>query len=126
MLNTTRDRQEELQKTYYFLCECPRCLEPEPMAEMTGAACPDPKCDFYIDVNMVLPGDKCKKCGEVVTEEFLERYKEVMEFTTTQIESMKQFTCILTCLFAVISCRTFVCPIRYYFKLDTSTICNIN
>ncbi|XP_049821689.1 histone-lysine N-methyltransferase SMYD3 [Aethina tumida] len=97
VLNTTKDRQEELQKTYYFLCECPRCLEPEPMAEMTGAACPDPKCDFYIDVNMVLPGDKCKKCGEVVTEEFLERYKEVMEFTTAQIESMKQFTYLDTC-----------------------------
>ncbi|CAH1154974.1 unnamed protein product [Phaedon cochleariae] len=86
------ERQAELEKTYYFLCQCPKCLEPEPIIEMTGAACPNLKCDNCIDSMNMAPGQTCQKCNEVITKEFIENFKEVIDITNMHLDNMKEKT----------------------------------
>jgi hypothetical protein len=94
-LNTTKDRQKELEAAYYFLCQCPRCLAPEP-PEINAAACPNDQCDNYIDAESASADDKCGKCGAAITENFLELFKQVIEFTDIHLQNMKQLACILS------------------------------
>lgn len=89
------ERQKELETSYYFLCQCPKCLEPEPIVEMTGAACPNSKCDNCIDTGSIKPNQQCSKCNTIVTEEFLNEFRDVMEMTQMHLENMKETTCIL-------------------------------
>ncbi|XP_970424.2 histone-lysine N-methyltransferase SMYD3 isoform X1 [Tribolium castaneum] len=96
ILNTTKDRQSELEAAYYFLCKCPKCLEPEP-PEINAAACPNEKCDNHIDTEIITPGDKCAKCDTVVSETFLKRFKEVIEFTDLHLQNMKQLAYFDVC-----------------------------
>ncbi|KAJ8931425.1 hypothetical protein NQ314_015664 [Rhamnusium bicolor] len=81
-----KERQKELECTYYFLCQCPKCIEPEPVIEMTGAACPNKDCNNCIDINSVKAGQRCSKCNALVSEDFIREYQDVMEMTTMHIE----------------------------------------
>ncbi|RZC32557.1 histone-lysine N-methyltransferase SMYD3 [Asbolus verrucosus] len=89
VLNTTKDRQKELEAAYYFLCQCPKCLAPEP-PEINAAACPNKQCDNYIDIENANPDDKCCKCNAIISETFLEQFKQVVELTDMHLQNMKQ------------------------------------
>lgn len=90
-----KERQAELQTTYYFLCKCPYCIHPEPIVEMTGAACPNSKCDNCIDTTDFSIGQKCSKCKTEITEDFMNEFTDVMDMTQGHLEKMKEITCIL-------------------------------
>lgn len=75
--------------TYYFLCECAKCLEPEIRGEIDGAACPNKDCDHFVDVEC----GKCDKCGTVADEGFISEFKEVLQMTEEHLQSMKQISC---------------------------------
>ncbi|KAJ8940317.1 hypothetical protein NQ318_014391 [Aromia moschata] len=83
------ERQRELENTYYFLCQCPKCVVPEPVMEMTGAACPNKNCEGCIDINSIKADQACQKCGTLVTEDFIREYHEIMDITNVHLENMK-------------------------------------
>ncbi|XP_074028951.1 SET and MYND domain containing, class 3 isoform X3 [Leptinotarsa decemlineata] len=85
-----KERQAELESTYYFLCQCPKCLGPEPITEMTGAACPNRNCDNCLDSTSMKDGQKCAKCGETITEEFINTFRDVMEMTIIHLKNMNE------------------------------------
>ncbi|XP_044761143.1 histone-lysine N-methyltransferase SMYD3 [Coccinella septempunctata] len=85
ILNTTKDRIEDLKRVYYFTCQCQKCLTPDPK-EMLAACCPNTNCD-----NAITPDGEqnCSKCGEHINEEFLVKFREVTELTDLHIQRMK-------------------------------------
>lgn len=90
------ERQEELQRNYYFLCQCPKCLAPEPLIEMTGSVCPNLKCDNCIDIHNTESGDICPKCNTLISADFKREFNEIMEMTQIHLNNMKETTtCIL-------------------------------
>ncbi|XP_060526173.1 histone-lysine N-methyltransferase SMYD3-like isoform X2 [Cylas formicarius] len=93
VMGSTEDRLRELQKTYYFLCDCVKCIEPECVDDMYGAACPNPKCNSSINMNN--NPTQCIKCGTVVTQDFANNFKDVLEFTEMHLDTMKQTTLCL-------------------------------
>lgn len=112
VMATTKDRQTELLQTYYFLCQCAKCLAPEPLDEMNGAACPNRNCDNYIPPNST-PGTSCSKCHSIVSERHLEEFREVIEFTEEKIQSMKHTTYLDVCKVCLAKHRNLV----YKFNL---------
>nr|CAI5868987.1 unnamed protein product [Callosobruchus analis] len=90
-----KERQAELESAYYFLCQCPRCLEPEPMVEMMGMACPNKKCQNCIDSTSIKPGQKCSKCKTEIKEEFIREFDEIMDMTKMHLDKMKGSTSYL-------------------------------
>lgn len=85
-----KERQLELEQIYYFSCRCLKCINPEPVIQMMGAACPNSDCDNCIDSVTVQPDDMCSKCGSVVTGEFIQTFRDVMEMTCAHLEAMKE------------------------------------
>ncbi|XP_072765450.1 histone-lysine N-methyltransferase SMYD3 isoform X1 [Anoplolepis gracilipes] len=83
LLNSNKDRREELNNSYYFWCDCERCKQVEPMAE--AAACPNLSCDSPC----LIEADNCKKCGTKISEEFKNTFREVTDFTIHHLEEMK-------------------------------------
>ncbi|XP_043491956.1 histone-lysine N-methyltransferase SMYD3 isoform X2 [Polistes fuscatus] len=83
ILNSTKDRREELKNSYYFLCDCQRCIQPEPTAR--AAACPKTSCTYPN------PSDatECKKCNEKFPPNFKETFDEVTEFSAHHLQDMK-------------------------------------
>ncbi|XP_025835508.1 histone-lysine N-methyltransferase SMYD3 [Agrilus planipennis] len=100
VLATPRKRQEELLKAYYFLCECPKCLNEKELRLMTAAACPISSCKGYIET---YKGEKdasplhCLECHCVASKEFLDEFNDVCQFTQTQIDNMKNMTYFDVC-----------------------------
>lgn len=66
---------------------------------MFAAVCPNKSCDGY--VNMVdsevanIDALKCSKCNTSISDEFLQQYKEVVEFSEMHLQNMKLTACIL-------------------------------
>jgi len=89
LLNSNKDRREELHSSYYFWCDCERCKKEEPMAEV--AACPNLSCDSPCSIE----ADECEKCNTEISVEFKETFREVVDFTTHHLEKMKTMACIL-------------------------------
>ncbi|XP_046817010.1 histone-lysine N-methyltransferase SMYD3 isoform X1 [Vespa crabro] len=83
LLNSTKDRCEELQNLYYFLCDCQRCKQPEPMA--TAAACPKTSCTYPNSFDAII----CKKCNTKFPSNFKAIFDEVKEFTAHHLQDMK-------------------------------------
>ncbi|XP_015176483.1 PREDICTED: histone-lysine N-methyltransferase SMYD3 isoform X2 [Polistes dominula] len=83
ILNSTKDRREELKKSYYFLCDCQRCIQPEPMA--TAAACPNTSCTYPNSSDAT----ECQKCHEKFPPNFKETFDEVTEFSAHHLQNMK-------------------------------------
>lgn len=88
------ERQKELETAYYFLCNCPKCLTPEPL-EMTGSACPNTKCDNCIDIENTKVGQPCSKCLTLLSEEFVTEFREIVKMTQMHLNNMRETTCIL-------------------------------
>ncbi|KAF2894223.1 hypothetical protein ILUMI_11948 [Ignelater luminosus] len=85
-------RQEELLNTYYFLCECPRCLDTEEAKMMTAAACPNSSCEACIEINEKIEQDdilECEECQTEISSSFIQQYKDVTEFTSMHLQNMK-------------------------------------
>lgn len=66
-------------------------MEPELSGEIDGASCPNSKCDQFIDVKT---NRKCPKCNSIITEEFINEFNEVMQFTEEHLHNMKHVTCM--------------------------------
>lgn len=92
LLNSNKNRREELHNSYYFWCDCERCKQVEPMAE--AAACPNLSCDSPC----MIEADNCEKCGTKISEEFKDMFREVTDFTTHRLEEMKATACIFLIL----------------------------
>lgn len=90
LLNSNKDRREELHNLYYFWCNCEKCKQEDSITE--AAACPNSSC-----VSPCLIEDyKCEKCGAKLSEDFKKSFCEVTDFTTHHLEKMKTMACILT------------------------------
>lgn len=89
LLNSNKDRREELHSSYYFWCDCEKCKQPDPIAEAT--ACPNLLCDSPCLIN----AEECEKCGTKLSKEFKEKFQEVTDFTAHNLEKMKTMACIL-------------------------------
>ncbi|KAL7303539.1 hypothetical protein TKK_0003702 [Trichogramma kaykai] len=81
ILNTTKTRREELEKTYYFTCDCEKCKEPEPYA--TAAMCTS--CKSACDATK----EHCEKCQKLFPLNFKKEFNEISEFTVSTLESMR-------------------------------------
>ncbi|KAF5299334.1 hypothetical protein FQA39_LY02507 [Lamprigera yunnana] len=81
-------RRKELMSNYYFICRCPRCLDPEECNIMSAGACPNRDCNAALQL-----GDQditeCDQCGTEITLEVKQQYKDVTEFTEIQLQNMK-------------------------------------
>lgn len=44
LMRLPEERQNDLQETYYFLCQCKRCLDIEELNLMTGSVCQNEEC----------------------------------------------------------------------------------
>lgn len=91
LLSTPEDRRMELQKNYFFLCDCVRCLNPIESVESNAAACPNSKCNEYLDLRHLT--DACPKCNARITDEYVDRFREVVEFTRMHLDKMKDIAC---------------------------------
>lgn len=89
ILATTEERQKELLDTYYFLCDCPKCMLPENHSEMFGAACPNKSCNNSIEIDKDPCEISCDKCGTKLSQEFINNFKDVEEFTEMHLANMK-------------------------------------
>ncbi|XP_074110196.1 SET and MYND domain containing, class 3 [Cotesia typhae] len=83
LLKDTKTRREELNQSYFFWCECERCNTPETIE--ISAACPNKKCTNPCSSML----DKCDKCGEKITDEFVDKFNEVCELSLYQLDKMQ-------------------------------------
>ncbi|XP_015599197.1 histone-lysine N-methyltransferase SMYD3 isoform X2 [Cephus cinctus] len=83
LLNSTEDRRAELKDSYYFWCNCQRCLQPEPF--VAAATCPHRNC-----TNPCSPDIRvCSDCGQEFPHGFKEKFDQVTEFTAHHLQNMK-------------------------------------
>ncbi|KAF5279535.1 hypothetical protein FQR65_LT03357 [Abscondita terminalis] len=69
-LQKSEVRRKDLMSTYYFLCKCPRCLDPEETKIMSAGVCPNTKCNAALQLSAeemgivinVIDLDVCKVC----------------------------------------------------------------
>lgn len=85
----TQSRRDDLKCNYYFLCMCPKCIDPKTTISMISGKCQSCKNPIYLEEN---PTD-CMRCGWSITEKYKETFYDVLEFTSQQIEKMKQIAC---------------------------------
>jgi len=88
-MNHPDDRREELSKSYYFSCMCPKCTDPIEANLMNAGACLDPKCDEPVDMRR----EECSKCSKAVTQERRDEFRTVCEFTKQKLFEMKDIAC---------------------------------
>ncbi|KAK4881149.1 hypothetical protein RN001_004468 [Aquatica leii] len=87
-LQTPEVRQKDLISTYYFLCKCPRCLDPKESLIMSAGACPNQKCDAPLPLSKETL-ENCYQCGTVISEDVKQQFKEVTELTDMHLQNMK-------------------------------------
>lgn len=70
-------------------------LDPTEQLEMNAAACPNKKCNAYLNVQSLPCAEpfKCEKCHTIITHDFVENFHDTMEFTKTHVENMKDIAC---------------------------------
>lgn len=109
LINTREDRRKELKNAYYFLCTCSKCVDTKEEEEMLAAACPNSKCEDFITNLSELVLHECRNCGQNLNDEFVESYKEVMDFTKGKLEEMKSVSCkiFINFIFSRITCFFF-------------------
>ncbi|XP_050506253.1 histone-lysine N-methyltransferase SMYD3 isoform X1 [Diabrotica virgifera virgifera] len=97
VMATKKERLQELEQAYYFLCRCVKCINPEPIIEMTGAACPNSDCNNCFDSFTIKPDDECSACGTIISGEFIQLFQDVMDMTCMHLENMKETTFLDVC-----------------------------
>lgn len=91
-MNDTNKIQEELKNTYYFLCQCKRCIDHSFLELTNSSVCPNKKCDEPLNLTNNIT---CSKCKSTATESFVEQFKRIVELSETAISEMKSIACIL-------------------------------
>lgn len=96
LTDTAEQRQKALQQSYFFRCDCKRCLDPVEDMEMHAAACPNRECREPLDLrpSVRAPVEQCAKCRTPITAEHVQKYCNVMEMTKQSIENMQQVACM--------------------------------
>ncbi|XP_031626334.1 histone-lysine N-methyltransferase SMYD3 [Contarinia nasturtii] len=90
LMDTTETRRHDLEKNYYFLCKCERCLDDKEPIEMNAGACPNAKCQAFISFDTIKSyPTKCAKCNECISEKDAQRFKDIMQTTRMHLDSMK-------------------------------------
>ncbi|KAB0800288.1 hypothetical protein PPYR_06028 [Photinus pyralis] len=82
-------RQKELMATYYFMCQCPKCLDPLEPIHMSAAACSNPHCDSLVEIRDYDQVSNCDQCDSPISPQFKQLYKDVTEFTDVHLQNMK-------------------------------------
>lgn len=62
---------------------------------MFSAVCPNTACKGYVDMENTDDELNCTKCNTTISDEFIQQYKEVTEFSEMHLQNMKQTACIL-------------------------------
>lgn len=90
-MDTTEIRRHELKQTYYFLCECSRCLDKQEPIEMNAAACSNAKCSGLVNLMDCSPSAnvQCAKCLVTIPRSHIESFKDVMAATRMHLDKMK-------------------------------------
>ncbi|KAJ9601497.1 hypothetical protein L9F63_000336 [Diploptera punctata] len=100
MLNLPKERQAELQATYYFLCDCRPCNSIEDMQSLNLILCPNQECGHGIPVKQQDVDEypsPCPACGTHVKLDTYKEYLEVEEFTRHQLQVMKDIAYLDVC-----------------------------
>ncbi|XP_001995690.2 histone-lysine N-methyltransferase SMYD3-like [Drosophila grimshawi] len=93
LLNTPEQRRADLREHYYFLCVCSKCIDPQEMHEMTAAVCPNASCDASVNIELA----KCQQCDASVTPQLRTAYNDIMAFTQSSLDSMKEVAYLDVC-----------------------------
>ncbi|XP_026276432.1 histone-lysine N-methyltransferase SMYD3 isoform X2 [Frankliniella occidentalis] len=90
LLNSARERQEDLQATYYFLCQCTRCLDRNELELQKSMLCPNNKCGASVPIFQTETyGKLCSKCNEHIKPARINEYLDIIDFTQHHLQSMK-------------------------------------
>ncbi|XP_021284165.1 histone-lysine N-methyltransferase ASHR1-like [Herrania umbratica] len=85
LCQTTRDRRDDLNEKYHFVCSCRRCCKYDKIDDqiLDALRCKHGKCDgFLVDKCGIYSRDlnlECSKCGHVRTSEVERRAKRKLE-----------------------------------------------
>lgn len=95
LMESAEQRKRQLRETYYFDCQCPRCLEPTEELRMNAAACPNSQCAAALDLrsSVLEPIEMCTDCGSSVSADYVRRFREILELTKSSIAEMKHTAC---------------------------------
>lgn len=90
-MDPTEVRRHDLKQSYYFLCECARCLDKQEPIEMNAAACSNTKCNGLVNLLNQSPNSnvQCAKCTVTIPRGHIESFKEVMTTTRMHLDKMK-------------------------------------
>lgn len=98
LLNTARERQEDLQATYYFLCQCTRCIDRSELELQKSMLCPNIKCGEPVPIfQMETYGKLCSKCNEHIKPARINEYLDIMDFSQQHLQSMKDVAYLDVC-----------------------------
>lgn len=90
LMDTTETRRHELQQNYYFWCKCEKCLDEQEPIEMNAGACPNGKCNAFINfVSFERFPAKCRNCDEIITDKHHQLYQDLMHTTQMHLDKMK-------------------------------------
>ncbi|XP_054728813.1 histone-lysine N-methyltransferase SMYD3 [Anastrepha obliqua] len=110
LLNTPAERRAELQSNYYFLCICSKCTDMQETHEMLAAACPNKKCNAFLDINL----NNCPHCDTDVSPKQRNGYNEAMSITKTHLENMKDVAYLDVCKLCLAKQKGFVHPLNVW------------
>ncbi|KAJ1520655.1 hypothetical protein ONE63_003760 [Megalurothrips usitatus] len=98
LLNSARERQDDLQATYYFLCQCTRCLDRPELELQKSMLCPNNSCGAPVPVFQTETyGKLCNKCNEHVKPARINEYLDITDFTQQHLQSMKDVAYLDVC-----------------------------
>lgn len=93
LMDAAEQRRKALAQTYYFRCECTRCVDAVEDLEMHAAACPNAECRAPLDLRpAILPVRRCGCCQAIVLEQHVANFRSVMELTRSGVEKMQSMS----------------------------------
>lgn len=62
---------------------------------MNAAACPNKKCNAFINFECLEASttSSCEKCHTTIQQDFFERFNETVDLTKSHVENMKDIAC---------------------------------
>ncbi|KAK2707118.1 histone-lysine N-methyltransferase SMYD3-like isoform X2 [Artemia franciscana] len=103
VMNLTAERRKQLKYKYFFDCMCEKCTDPNSDKVMSSLKCSTPNCDapIFADfaTNTIQP---CDKCGYQYESKVLQSYHEAAEYTTVNLDNMKDVNYLDACRLCLI------------------------
>lgn len=93
LLNTKKQRRQELKDNYFFLCMCSKCINEPENIEMKSGVCRNKNCSEMVDMSL----NNCSKCGTGISPGHRNTYNEVLSMTKQNLENMKETTYLDIC-----------------------------